>query len=456
MRRDDALDHAQALIRLETRDGGDAPLRLVQEIRGRAESATHRAIIESDQAHRADLGEVGLARRLAGESPDAVRVLEPLPVRLVWHPFVRGAEDRVAQLGVVEGTLRQLQGRAIRHPLGGAGDAAEGLTRTQSRGELEQRLLAFPQHHTIERSELEHELGPERRLHAARDQQSPGGDAACEMRQLEIKLQRHAGRVDANDVPGDPQELAFQRPLRRPGAAIGIEDLGPKPCGFEHACQPPHAQGGRKKGVLPAMRVVGTDQQNSRSTCAGVVHFWDHGFSVEPLKCETIAGPPKAIRCELSRLCSGQQLTCPETQTGTYAFVRTKTVTRMSRGQTQLGRTQLSTVDAQGMSRVAACRQARRRVLQCRRHPSSNIPGRIRCWRRPRSRRAWARGAATRSKSLPAGHTLCHTRLAFATPRADPQVAHSDPAPTRVHPLGISDSQGPFPCRSLSGICRLP
>src|SRR2546430_7940919 len=45
-----------------SRDGGDAALRLVQEIRGRAESATHRAIIESDQAHGADLGEMRLAR----------------------------------------------------------------------------------------------------------------------------------------------------------------------------------------------------------------------------------------------------------------------------------------------------------------------------------------------------------------------------------------------------------
>src|SRR6266446_114566 len=111
--------------------------------------------------------------------------------------------------------------------------------------------------------------------------------------------------------------------------------------------------------------------------------------------------------------------------------------------------------DAHGMSRVAARRQTRCGVFQCRRRPSSNVPGRVRRWRRPGSRRAWACGAAPRSTSPAAGHALCDTRLAFEAPRSDPQVAYSGPGPARARPLGPSNPQGPLSRRSLSGICRV-
>ena len=78
--------------------GGDAALRLVQEVRGRAERAAHRAVVERNQAHRADLGEARLARGLRGQGADSIGRFEPLPVRLVRHLLVRRAEDRVAQL----------------------------------------------------------------------------------------------------------------------------------------------------------------------------------------------------------------------------------------------------------------------------------------------------------------------------------------------------------------------
>ena len=57
MGRDDAFDHLQAFIGVQARNRCDAALCFVQEIRRRAERAAHRAIIERDQAHRADLGQ---------------------------------------------------------------------------------------------------------------------------------------------------------------------------------------------------------------------------------------------------------------------------------------------------------------------------------------------------------------------------------------------------------------
>ncbi len=62
----DSLDHGQALLRVQACDRSDTALRLVQEVRGRAKRATHRAVIESDQPHRADLGQMSFPRRLAG------------------------------------------------------------------------------------------------------------------------------------------------------------------------------------------------------------------------------------------------------------------------------------------------------------------------------------------------------------------------------------------------------
>ena len=95
---DDPLDHVQALVGLQARDGGDAALRLVQEVGRRAERAAHRTVVERDQPHRADLGQVRLARRLARQRTDAIGRLEALPVGRIRHLVVGGAEDRVAQL----------------------------------------------------------------------------------------------------------------------------------------------------------------------------------------------------------------------------------------------------------------------------------------------------------------------------------------------------------------------
>ena len=123
-------------VGIEPRDRRDAALRLVQEIGGGAERAAHRAIVERDQAHRADLGKLRFARRLGRQGADAIRGFEPLPVRLVRHVFVGRAEDRVAQLVAIERGLRQAQHRAVCAALGGPADAAQWLPCAQTLAHL--------------------------------------------------------------------------------------------------------------------------------------------------------------------------------------------------------------------------------------------------------------------------------------------------------------------------------
>src|SRR5204863_313404 len=80
-------------------DARGAALRLVQEVGRGAEGTAHRAVVERDEAHRADFGESRLARRLARQRPHTAGPLEPLPVGGVGHALVGRVEDGVAQLG---------------------------------------------------------------------------------------------------------------------------------------------------------------------------------------------------------------------------------------------------------------------------------------------------------------------------------------------------------------------
>ena len=265
VRADDALEHLHAFLGVESRDARDAALRLVQEVGGGAEGTAHRAVVERDEAHRADLGETRLARRLARQRPHPAGFLEPLPVGGVGHPLVGRVEDGVAQLGAGEGLLAHRQALAVGAPLRRSGDALEGRSRAQPRHELEQRPLALAEHDAIERPEAEHELGPEGGLHPPRDQQRMRLHPARHVRELEIEAQRHAGGRAADDVPGTPEELALERPRhRQTAAAVRVEDLDLGAGGFEYAGQAPHAERWGEKGVFPAVRVVWPDQQDPR------------------------------------------------------------------------------------------------------------------------------------------------------------------------------------------------
>ena len=120
----------QTFVRFEARDRGDTALRLVQKIGRRAEGAAHRAIVERDQPHRANLREVRLARRLARQRPDAIGGLETLPVGRIRHLLVGSAEDRVAQLVATQRTLRNATASLPSvTPLRRAGDAAQRIGR---------------------------------------------------------------------------------------------------------------------------------------------------------------------------------------------------------------------------------------------------------------------------------------------------------------------------------------
>src|ERR1700730_7778669 len=69
---DNALNHPYTFLCIEPCNTRDTSLGLVQEVRGRAEGATHGAVVERDQAHRTDLSQTGLASRLRRERADAV------------------------------------------------------------------------------------------------------------------------------------------------------------------------------------------------------------------------------------------------------------------------------------------------------------------------------------------------------------------------------------------------
>ena len=171
VRTHDTLQHLYTFFCIEPRNARDTSLGLVQEVRGRAESATHGAVVERDQAHRADLGKSRLASRLGRQGADAVRVFEPVPVAAVRHLFIGRAEDRVAQLRAVERPLRHSHVPPVSGALRGSGDPTQGRPGAQSRDQLEHRALALPQHDAVEGSETEHELGSEGRLHTTGDQQ---------------------------------------------------------------------------------------------------------------------------------------------------------------------------------------------------------------------------------------------------------------------------------------------
>src|SRR5262249_32014761 len=95
------------------------------------------------------------------------------------------------------------------------------------------------------------------------DEQRVRCQAPRAMRQLEIEAQRHAGRRDADDVPLALQDLALQRAACGPGTAVRIEYLDGCACAFEHTREAPHPERRGKEGVFPAVRVVGSYQQNS-------------------------------------------------------------------------------------------------------------------------------------------------------------------------------------------------
>ena len=253
----------QAFVRLEPRDRGDAALRLVQEIRRRAERAAHRAVVERDQAHRADLGETGFARRLGRQGADAIGRLETIPVRLVRHAFVRRGEDRVAQLFAVERAAAAGAAscrRAGARPCRRCRPAADWMRKRA--GKLQQRPLAFAEHDAIERTELEHELGSERGLHAARDDEGLGRQPAREMRQLQIESQASCPWWTCRSRPRI--RAAVSRSSARSGGPtqqFGSKTLTSTPCGREHASQSPHAERRRQEGVFPAMWVVRPHQQ---------------------------------------------------------------------------------------------------------------------------------------------------------------------------------------------------
>src|SRR5439155_121145 len=150
VRTHDTLQHLYTFFCIEPRNARDTSLGLVQEVRGRAESATHGAVVERDQAHRADLGKSRLASRLRRQGADAVRLFEPVPVAAVRHLFIGRAEDRVPQLRAVESPLRHSHVPPVSGALRGSGDPTQGRPGAQSRDQLEHRALALPQHDAVE------------------------------------------------------------------------------------------------------------------------------------------------------------------------------------------------------------------------------------------------------------------------------------------------------------------
>src|SRR5258708_13985489 len=266
---DDALHHADTLLGLEPRHAGDAPLSFVQEVGRRAERAGHGTVVERDQPPRADLGETRLASRLRGQRTDSVRLLEALPIPAVRHPFIGRGEDRLPQLRARQRRLRYPQALAVRAAFHGSPHSPEGSPGAQSRGPLEQRTLALPAYDSVEGPASEHELGPDRRFHSTGDQQRTGRHTPGEVCKLQVESQRHPRRRNADDVPVTPENLALERALGRSGTAVGIEDSGLGSRALEHPGQAPDAQGGREKGVFPAMRVVRPDQQDPRRLTHG-------------------------------------------------------------------------------------------------------------------------------------------------------------------------------------------
>src|SRR5258706_15138271 len=93
---DDTLNHLHTLFGIEPRNARHTSLGFVQEVCGGAEGATHRAVVQRDQAYRADLSESGLAGSLRRQGADAIRLFEVVPVAAGGHLSLGGAEYWVA------------------------------------------------------------------------------------------------------------------------------------------------------------------------------------------------------------------------------------------------------------------------------------------------------------------------------------------------------------------------
>src|SRR6266404_5490789 len=275
MRRHDAFDHGQTFVRLQTRDGCNTPLRLVQEVGGGTECAAHRAIIERDQPHRANFSKMRFARGLARQRPNAIRRLQALPVGRIRHLVVGCAVDRIAKLAPIQGTLRYGKDIAVLAPRCRSGDAACRLTCAQTRHQLQQRPFAFAENDQVEWAELKHQTRTKGCFHAARNNQRFGPHPAYDVRKFQIESQRHPRGRDTHDVPWTAEELALERALRRLATAVRIEDLGLDSGRFEYPRKPPDTQRRSEEGIFTAMRIVGPDEQNPEWTWShseGLVH----------------------------------------------------------------------------------------------------------------------------------------------------------------------------------------
>ena len=217
----------QAFVRFEPRDGGDAALRLVQKVGRRAERAAHRAVVERDQPHRADLGEMRLARRLARQRADPVGALEALPV---------GCSRASSRTGVLkiasrsssrlERPLRQSTGSCRRRcvrPFRRCRRAAArhaGASTSSSSGRS-------PSPSTTRSN------GPSSNISSGRKVASMppatinarGATRRTMCASSRSKRSVMPGGRDADDVPAAAEQLALERALRRLGAAVRIEDL---------------------------------------------------------------------------------------------------------------------------------------------------------------------------------------------------------------------------------------
>jgi len=131
----------------------------------------------------------------------------------------------------------------------------------QSCSQLEQRSLAFPQHHPIERSELEHEPGIEGRF-------MPPAMIMAEARCASPGAQAR-GRTAASSPWWRCRSHPRMLRSRRSSALCGVpvQELGSKTSARllrpQHSGEP-HTPARREEGVLAAMRVIGPDQKDVR------------------------------------------------------------------------------------------------------------------------------------------------------------------------------------------------
>ncbi len=261
MRRDDALDHAHALVGVEPRDRRDAALCLVQEVGRGAECAGHRTVVERDEPHRADLREVRLARRLARKRPDAIRLLEPLPVGRVRHLLVGGAEDRVAQLLAARARAAAActivpSGRRSAMPampLAGRPRAAAPRARAAAA-----RLRRAPPDR----------MGPSSNISSGRNVASmPPATISARGARRRARCASSRSKRSVMPVVETPmtsqrqlKQLALERALRRPACSSSDRTPPPVRRQLEHSGQSPHPERRSQKRVLTTVRIVGPDE----------------------------------------------------------------------------------------------------------------------------------------------------------------------------------------------------